>query len=324
MSRYASIDCPVCNKPLDNGEDVVVCPTCGAPYHKNCYLKEGKCIFPELHKEGKDWEAPKKENKENQSESNEDKNSDYITCNRCGAKNPKNGLFCNVCGNILIQNTAENQDPNFKGFAQGGPFPPNGMPFSFFVNPYGGVAPDEEIDGIPAKEFSAFVGRNSQYFLPKFKEMSEKKSKSINWSAFFFTGGYFLYRKMYAVSIMIMLFSVILAIPSGIMTYQVFCESFGYTGGIYFDTSSLETLSFICNILTLALRFVCGFFANPLYKAKAIKVINREKELNADPEVYLKAIAKKGSVALKLITALLVIYLATQVASMYLLILIGV
>ena len=44
--------CPVCSQNFHEGDDVVVCPKCGAPYHRDCYKQNGKCIFPELHKDG--------------------------------------------------------------------------------------------------------------------------------------------------------------------------------------------------------------------------------------------------------------------------------
>ena len=39
-------------------DDIVVCPECGAPYHRACYQEKGQCIFEELHKAGKAWEPP--------------------------------------------------------------------------------------------------------------------------------------------------------------------------------------------------------------------------------------------------------------------------
>ena len=33
-----------CGKPLTLQDDIVVCPDCGAPYHRDCYEKLGRCI----------------------------------------------------------------------------------------------------------------------------------------------------------------------------------------------------------------------------------------------------------------------------------------
>ena len=47
--------CPVCSKEFENDDDIVVCPKCGAPYHRDCYSIEGKCIFPDLHRSKQSW-----------------------------------------------------------------------------------------------------------------------------------------------------------------------------------------------------------------------------------------------------------------------------
>ena len=59
MNRYENIPCPICKKPLGKDEDIVVCPECGAPYHRACYMDTGHCIFPELHASGKAWKPEK-------------------------------------------------------------------------------------------------------------------------------------------------------------------------------------------------------------------------------------------------------------------------
>lgn len=53
MADYTGIKCPVCDKPFQPGDDIVVCPQCGAPYHRECYQQEGKCKFDDLHAEEK-------------------------------------------------------------------------------------------------------------------------------------------------------------------------------------------------------------------------------------------------------------------------------
>ena len=36
--------CSLCGKPFTDGDGVVVCPECGAPFHRACYEKKGKCV----------------------------------------------------------------------------------------------------------------------------------------------------------------------------------------------------------------------------------------------------------------------------------------
>ena len=44
MPKYYGCPCEGCSKPLTLQDDIVVCPDCGAPYHRDCYEKLGRCI----------------------------------------------------------------------------------------------------------------------------------------------------------------------------------------------------------------------------------------------------------------------------------------
>lgn len=171
MNRYANIDCPACGKPLDDGNAIVVCPTCGAPYHLDCYKKEGTCLFPELHEKNEAWEAPAKEEKYD--------GTAQLRCSRCNTVNPASGIFCEVCGNMLNdkETTADQQSRPLNDAGGIGSFIPFGMPLNPYTTPFGGVSPDEDIDDIPAKDLAIFVGRNSHYYLPRFKQLSMTKGK---------------------------------------------------------------------------------------------------------------------------------------------------
>ena len=42
MPKYYGCPCEGCGKPLTLQDDIVVCPDCGAPYHRDCYEKLGR------------------------------------------------------------------------------------------------------------------------------------------------------------------------------------------------------------------------------------------------------------------------------------------
>ena len=346
MSRYDSIDCPICGKPLDNGDEIVVCPDCGAPYHRTCYLEKGHCIYPELHERGEAWSAPKKEEKFDGSAS--------LRCSRCGTLNPSYGIFCQVCGNKLSDSPVPGQDdsqqtgqpmngwnvppqnpqnpgnpPNSSPYGQWnippqqGGFPP-GMPLNPYTTPFGGVAPDEEIDGVPAKDLAIFVGRNTHYFLPRFKEITQTKARIINWSGFFFKGGYFLFRKMYLVGILFFLADLILAIPNALILMQSLTTDAAIMDAATTATmSTLSTINLICSFLSLGLRFLCGFLANSLYKGHCKKKILAEQQVQRTPDEYYAVLSKKGGVATKLIMGLLIGYAVLNLFSLYFMMMFG-
>lgn len=41
--------CPVCNKQFKEGDDIVVCPECGTPHHRECYEQEEHCFYQDKH-----------------------------------------------------------------------------------------------------------------------------------------------------------------------------------------------------------------------------------------------------------------------------------
>ena len=41
--------CALCHAYLFAEDDVVYCPECGAPHHRECYNKLNKCALEELH-----------------------------------------------------------------------------------------------------------------------------------------------------------------------------------------------------------------------------------------------------------------------------------
>ena len=75
MFNYTGYECKSCGKKFTDDDDIVVCPECGTPYHRDCYKKEGRCINDELHSKHMSWKAEVEE------------------------KEQAEGLKCSVCGN---------------------------------------------------------------------------------------------------------------------------------------------------------------------------------------------------------------------------------
>lgn len=53
--RYTNQNCPVCNKSFSADDDIVVCPLCGTPHHRECYKQNGECGNYDKHNEGFRW-----------------------------------------------------------------------------------------------------------------------------------------------------------------------------------------------------------------------------------------------------------------------------
>ena len=47
--NYKNYKCPICNNQFTEEDDVVVCPECGTPHHRECYTENGKCANWDKH-----------------------------------------------------------------------------------------------------------------------------------------------------------------------------------------------------------------------------------------------------------------------------------
>lgn len=47
--NYINYKCPVCNNQFTEEDDVVVCPECGTPHHRECYIQKGECFNKDKH-----------------------------------------------------------------------------------------------------------------------------------------------------------------------------------------------------------------------------------------------------------------------------------
>ena len=100
MFDYQGCKCPVCQQPFAESDDIVVCPDCGAPYHRSCYQKNAGCLFADRHAPGFEWkpapgECPAAEAPQAPGAAPD---TPEIACAACGAMNPVGGLFCETCG----------------------------------------------------------------------------------------------------------------------------------------------------------------------------------------------------------------------------------
>ncbi len=47
--KYANYKCPVCKDQFTEEDDIVVCPECGTPHHRECYVQNGNCANADKH-----------------------------------------------------------------------------------------------------------------------------------------------------------------------------------------------------------------------------------------------------------------------------------
>ncbi|MCL2056316.1 MAG: DUF2628 domain-containing protein [Oscillospiraceae bacterium] len=332
MANYVGVRCPVCSKKFTQADDVVVCPVCGAPHHRHCYKLENKCAFEKEHITGKNWQA-----------GDESGDGEIRSCHVCNIRVPKGALFCSVCGaKLTVSKEPPGRADENSGGGQTEKKPadnPYGWDFpgmEFMSDPsfstYGGVDPEEEISGVPAKDLAKYIDANSGYYLPRFRHMFKTGGNiSPNFAALFFGFFYYFYRKMYSAGFVLFGIYVLSVIPSFFYTremYPLILQQSGFAalfesmgvGMASADSVNIAAAEYYGSISSVAqfIHFAAGallsLFCNRLYMAHCIKEIGRIRPENLDPaaiSVYEAALAKAGgtSKGFVLIAALAVVAL---------------
>ena len=119
MFFYEGYTCPVCGKAFEETDDIVACPECGAPHHRECWQREGRCHYAADHGTGRQWS--RKEAKTEPAGAAQQTNTASYTekvCPYCGNHNPEFAEFCSRCGHDLpagdwAQNNPTQAPPNY-------------------------------------------------------------------------------------------------------------------------------------------------------------------------------------------------------------------
>lgn len=302
MANFIGAKCEYCKKIFTEEDDIVVCPECGTPYHRECYFEAGECINKELHERGGEWSqfysdradfsADASENKEAGGSRSDNK----IRCPRCGQENPDSGLFCITCGTPLIKN----QEPNpFNGANRN--FNQQQFPFG---NMYGNPAPqvqtvdikNEEIAGHKSKKYAQFTKKSYAYYVTNFFFISKKNSKlSLNFFALLFPEYFFFYRKMYGVGAIALILSSVLKVPGMIMfILDGLFPSISLPQFFSDHIKAIETVNMYASVLSLALAVILGLFANYFYFRKAKKTLDEIEGMDITEEEKDRLIDEKG------------------------------
>ena len=266
------LTCSVCHAYLFEDDDVVHCPVCGAPHHRDCYKGLGHCAFEDKHGTDEQYKKPDFSKDEHKKEG-EDTQASSVKCEICGAQYPADSSACTQCG-----------APNFR--AVGGRF----VQFDFL----GGVPEDMDLgDGVTAAQARRFVFTNTRRYIPKFAEMRFGKKTGWNWFAFLFPCGWFLSRKMYFPGIVTGLLSVCCSLL--MLPFQLILSN----NTVSDNTSIYETIPSVVSNLAksdlsvlillalgvffdIILHLVCGIFGDRIYRNHAISNIKKMKEESED------------------------------------------
>ncbi len=305
---YTNEICPVCDKAFTENDDIVVCPICGTPHHRQCYIDNKNCKNETLHKEGFEWQSaapsvPDKSEEKPAAQKIEDDGHKIVFCPNCGKENPAEEPVCTSCGARLYNNGE-------KGFFSQPVNLPD-MTNTQFGNPVVQISPDDTIGGNKVSDTAEYIQMNANKYIPKMYKMEKTNSKvSFNWASFLFTPYWFFFRKMYVTGFVLML---VLLFSSAVTTtdrviavsekYEAVVESY-YEGNASIDDVnevSREVLSspeiIIVSVIEIGVHLFGGFFGNYFYKKKTEKDIREIQSQATSPEEYRLLLFKKGGIS---------------------------
>lgn len=236
--QFKNEKCAACGMKFFDDEDIVVCPECGAPYHRECWNRIGSCLHSAEHG-SYEWKSDNEELREHLENIEHAENIKHETT--------EDGFeifhvdsydeYREIMDKKLLE-----QEKDF-----------------------------EDIDGVTAQELLKFVGKNGYYYLPVFNDMRKNnKSMKLNFAAFLFFPIHCFYRRMNFFGV-IMMFLLFLTTEAKILLSH-FADELG------FSDNTLLTAYIITTAVSLALNIFVLMFFNYFYLKASVKKIKMIKQ----------------------------------------------
>lgn len=286
MSKPAG-SCPICNKNFLPDDDVVICPSCGAPYHRACYQQKGHCVFEDRHAAGFEYQpdpatasagpAPQPPGGQatpppfyGAGQPGSGGQAGAAVCAACGTVNDGANIFCENCG-----------APLHRAAPAGGGEPVQAP----------GAEIAAEIDGISRRDWQDFIGPSAQTYLYRFTLMQRRNSKiGYLLSAFFLGPFYFAYRKMWGWTIPVFLVHTLLSLPN-ILFLLAAAEA---PIMAYIPLNVYNMIQQLQPWLQLVFNLALGVFSLYLYRQHGAKKIRALQQTAQGEANYRAALVRQG------------------------------
>ena len=313
MSRFDNKLCPICRIPLNEHSDVVVCPECGTPHHRACYLKNNCCGVESWHASGFVWngylpdEQPEEATQTEQPEA---------------AQQAENAEQSEHAGNTSNAENARQDSPSTENDPHRAEYPggtPNsmnnmdgmgGMNIDDLLNQMRNQTMDETRgeDGVSSKELSYFVGRSVMHYSQAFAAFrapvrpGQKKHRIfLNLCSGLFAPVHQFYRRMDLAGAALLFIELLYYVPT--VFYAMGIGSLGV----------LRNVQLAMGALNFAAMVVMFLFGDYIYYRLCVRKIKKIRMSFDDgrAEGYYQALTDSGSPSwLRAIIAILLVYLA--------------
>lgn len=300
--KFENQICPVCEKVFTENDEVVVCPECGTPHHKDCYFSLGECKNKALHSENFSYKIE------------EEKTEKLDVIIEDDVKNTSDVIDI---VNVEYKDEESKNNEELRGTIE-----------ELFKNINGKTTDQVLINKTPSSFYEAAIGENQNYYMPRFLIMERTNKKTLlNVFAFIFPLGWSVYRKMYKLALLV--FSIYIAfmgisvapvlMNEEIMTTMEQCviedpnsmqNILAYQNGQNVKLTKNEAhlikllkqaalpdyIFYGKYALSLVVKFFLGLNATKLYKKKLEKNIKKVMELPLDDTGKKKFLKSKYGV----------------------------
>lgn len=235
--EFKNEKCAACGMKFFDDSDIVVCPECGTPYHRECWERIGACVHSAEHG-SYEWKGENQELREHLENIESAENQKH--------ENTNDGFEI-----IHVDSYDEYREIMDKKLLE--------QQKDF-----------DAIDGVTAQELLKFIGKNGYYYLPVFKDIRKNnKSLKLNFAAFLMFPMHCFYRKMNLFGVVMM--TLLFLTTEAKILLSHFAEQLGISDHM------LMTAYIIATALSLAIDIFVLMFFNYLYFKSCIKRINAIK-----------------------------------------------
>lgn len=276
MPDFTNKICPVCHAAFTENADIVVCPECGTPHHRVCYLAKNRCAFEELHKTGYVWnghlpeEAPEQPSADTKPETAADPHH---------AEYPADSPQPKARIKIRPPEEFETAEEYYHQFEH------------IFNDDARGD------DGVSLRELCAFTTKSVIHYGNAFTVFrgdttGRKSSVFVNFCSGLFLPVHQFYRKMDLLGVIVLAMCVLFSLPE-----MLFGSGLIDTGKLDVSVQAMISLSYyLCNMLEILLMVILTMFGDFFYYKHAVKKIKKIRARFGENlgEEYYSALSESG------------------------------
>lgn len=315
MSRFTDKLCPVCRTAFAENDDVVVCPECGTPHHRDCYKMLGRCGVSEYHEKGFVWDGRLPDEQEKKAAEEAQAVQSAASVDPHHAEYPAgvpqqdvNTDYGNDINSDMPEMDALNQIPD---------------PYKSVYQSVRQITEDETrgADGVSGKELCYFAGRSIIHYSQAFNAFRRGVMKDgkiqpvklfLNICSGLFAPIFQFYRRMDGLAIAILLVNMLTAIPEALLIYA---QNKTLEVGIPMDI--LNVLCVGAGLVNLAMMILLCVFGDYLYYKFCVRRIKRIRTSYDDGKAdgYYAALTERGAPSrLRIVIGVLAYLLAMELA----------